>query len=57
MTRLAGFLIGKSISLHLILPLLIAFDGQFNKPPLGAEEIKAIVMSIANRELAKRRVR
>jgi hypothetical protein len=54
MTRLAGLLIGKSIPLPLILSLLVSFDLQSNRPPLGEAEVRTIVTSIATRELAKR---
>ena len=52
--RLYGRYLGKGLDPIEARDLLIAWDAQWNRPPLGREEVVQTCESIARRELAKR---
>jgi hypothetical protein len=52
--RLCGHLLGKGIDPHVAHELVVAWDAQRNRPPLGRDEITKVCESIAARELRKR---
>lgn len=52
--RLCGHLLGKGIDPLVALELVVSWDGQHNRPPLGRDEVVRVCESIARRELAKR---
>ncbi len=48
--RLAGHLLARGVDPFVCLELVVAWDGQRNQPPLGADEAAQVVRSIARRE-------
>jgi hypothetical protein len=50
---LAGHLLARSVDPFVVLELIVAWDGQRNRPPLGRREVARVVDSIAAREAAK----
>ncbi len=53
--RLAGHLLARKVDPHVVHALVVAWDAQRNRPPLGEAEITSTVESIARAELRRRR--
>jgi Bifunctional DNA primase/polymerase, N-terminal/Primase C terminal 1 (PriCT-1) len=51
--QLAGHLLSRGVDPYVCLSLLLAWDAKRNHPPLGGEEVAAVVDSIARREARK----
>ncbi len=51
--QLAGHLLSRGVDPYVCLSLLLAWDAKRNTPPLGGEEVAAVVDSIARREARK----
>jgi hypothetical protein len=51
--QLAGHLLARGVDPFVTLELVLAWDAQRNRPPLGGDEVVRVVRSIASKEAAK----